>query len=403
MDDTTHIHILDIEFSGHVHQWKSLIIDCNLRSQMIETDMVNATRLIIFDLHNYPYILDQIGTIYDIDPVFLRAAYLIRTPRGFYNGVSQCVPEFLAGGQPRNLDLGYGWAGVILPRYKDNCNLLLVSAPYSRNSPDVNPYGHGDEKSIYFGVTQFSKVYLEALLKRDNHFFVEAHKDPLRLLLPVLEIHATYLYEGLVYADRCLREGIQRRKQNPELVENAWSALRMMRHDGMRPFSCFHQYDNDHNDGKVQHSIEFKNLARRFRCIAEQISLTEALARDYLQHHIGLFSLEESRVSIKQSKVALEEGRRTKLVTVLAIFFVPISLSTSIFGMNINELNESGQSIWVFIVSTVMIVGATMMIWGFMYQFQKYNSLPRSGDSELKPWHTRSSCLLQLVFQGHII
>lgn len=92
------------------------------------------------------------------------------------------------------------------------------------------------------------------------------------------------------------------------------------------------------------------------------------------------------------------------VVTVLAIFFVPISLSTSIFGMNINELNQSGQSLWVFIVSTLVILAATMMIWGLMYQFQKYNSLPKKTYShESKPWHTRLSCLLQIIFRGHII
>ncbi|KAI0845574.1 hypothetical protein F5Y00DRAFT_245880 [Daldinia vernicosa] len=72
--------------------------------------------------------------------------------------------------------------------------------------------------------------------------------------------------------------------------------------------------------------------------------------------------------------------------------------------MNINELNENGQSLWVFIATTVSIVAATMILWGFMYQLQKYNSLPRiSSRYEGKPWQTRLGRLLQLVFRGHII
>ncbi|KAI1090967.1 hypothetical protein F5B19DRAFT_296271 [Rostrohypoxylon terebratum] len=375
MDDSSNnlIHILYIESSGCFDKWKV---------RRLDEDRLYLTR--------------QVGAMYDINPEFFRALLMNCGYDNLYGNTKHHVPGFLAGDRPRYLDMGYGWASVIIPHYKNNCNIVLVSASLLRNPTIATPYNNSDHIDLL-------RRYSEALLKRDVHFFVEAHKDPLRLLLPALDIHATYLYRGLVYADQCLREGIQKRQEKPDLVENAWSLLRMMRHDGMGPFSCIQQYDNDHNDGKVQHSAEFNDLARRFRCIAGQISLTEALARDYLQHHVGLFSLEESRASIKQSKVALEEGRGTKLVTVLAIFFVPISLSTSIFGMNINELNDSGQSLWVFIVSTVVILAVTMMIWGFMYQFQKYNSLPRLGRREWEPWHTKLSCLLQLIFRGHII
>lgn len=115
---------------------------------------------------------------------------------------------------------------------------MLVSTSYSFNSPVQNPYDSFDTKNIYFGFHRLSEVYLEALLKSDEVFFTEAHKDPLRLLLPLLEIHATYLYEGLVYSDRCLREGITSRQEKPYFVENAWGALRMMKHDGMGPLRC---------------------------------------------------------------------------------------------------------------------------------------------------------------------
>lgn len=73
--------------------------------------------------------------------------------------------------------------------------------------------------------------------------------------------------------------------------------------------------------------------------------------------------------------------------------------------MNIHELNENGQSLWVFILRTVLIVGTTLVIWGAMYQFQKYNSLPKKSVyyNEGKSWPTRLHRLLQLVFHGHII
>ncbi|KAI0182622.1 hypothetical protein EV127DRAFT_487922 [Xylaria flabelliformis] len=393
------IYILDITALGDTYQWKAKADTIALSTELTEKELTDGgTRLIIFVPLNRIYIQQHTGAMYDVDPGFFRAVLMSCESDGYYKGVKHHVPEFLVGGRPQHLDLGYGWAGVIYRR--GNCNIVLLSASYSSSvSAERNWYNEND---TYLDFVKFHEEYLRALLKLDKQFFIEVHKNPLFLLLPVLDIHAVYLYKGLIHADQLFRQGRTSRREKPELVEEAWSALRMMKHDGMGPLDCVRQYDNDYNGNKIQESEEYKRLAERFRCIKEEISRTEALARDYLQHHVGMFSLEESRVSIKQARVALEESKRTKLITVLAIFFVPISLSTSVFGMNIYELNENGQPIWVFILTTILIVAATMILWGFMYQFQKYNSQPKDIRKEGKNWWTRSATLCQLVFQGHI-
>ncbi|KAI0009043.1 hypothetical protein F4779DRAFT_618019 [Xylariaceae sp. FL0662B] len=325
------IHILDITSSGEIHQWHVDIhqwhVDIQTRElsqELRETDLIDGTRLIIFGPNDRSYVQDHAGVMYDVDPGFFRAVRMNCDGYGRYNGVDHRVPEFLAGGRPQYLDLGCGWAGVIIDR-NDNCNIVLVCAPkYPGELDDVgmaafmpslfqNIHDGFPDHDTYLRLVDFSGKYLKALLKRDKHFFAEAHKDLLLLLLPVLDIHAIYLYEGLIDADKRFRLGRTRRQENPDLVEKAWGALRMMRHDGMGPLDCIRQYDSDHNHHKVQRSKEYKDLAKRLKCIGKQISLTEALARDYMQHHVGLFSLDESRASIKQSKVALEESRRTKL------------------------------------------------------------------------------------------
>ncbi|KAI1734578.1 hypothetical protein F4680DRAFT_453856 [Xylaria scruposa] len=380
----SHIRILDITALGEIREWDVRQNNQDTLSKKLEeTELTDGTRLITFDPTDRKHIQDQIGAMYDVEPGFFRAVKMNCDPDGYSNGVNHRVPEFLVGGRPQYLDLGYGWAGVI--RRKGNCNIVLLST-----SPDAF---HGQGKD----------TYIQALLKLDRHFFVDVYKNPLLLMLPVLDIYAAHLYNAFIDADRALHEGRMSRKEKPGLVERAWDALRMMKHHGMRPLDCVRQYDSDHNGYRIQGSEEYRNLVERFGCIEKEIARTEALARDYLQHHVGMFSLEESRASIKQAKVAFEESRRTKLITVLAIFFVPISLSTSVFGMNIDELNASGQSLWVFILTTVLIVAVTMILWGFMYQFQKYNSLPKDGEKEGKPWSTRSAALCELIFRGHTI
>ena len=51
--------------------------------------------------------------------------------------------------------------------------------------------------------------------------------------------------------------------------------------------------------------------------------------------------------------------KRIFLVTVLASVFVPISLASSIFGMNIQEINQSGHSIWTFVVCAFSMLALT--------------------------------------------
>lgn len=51
------------------------------------------------------------------------------------------------------------------------------------------------------------------------------------------------------------------------------------------------------------------------------------------------------------------------LVTILAFVYVPLNLATSIFGMNIKQLNHSGQSLWVFFVTAVVALLVTGGSW----------------------------------------
>ncbi|KAI1813115.1 hypothetical protein GGS20DRAFT_586813 [Poronia punctata] len=359
--------ILDIDALGHVNLWSSSFRDGDPTERFRQRNPIGGTRLIVWNGEDgitrivelfYKRLVDRLR------PRWETKAFAARYEDEYG------LPDFVVEGRSNVFDLGYETI----------------------------------ERFIVF------KPYLGALQKRAAHFFVEANKTPLLLLLPLLYVHARCLCDSLVSNDRMLRWAMATPQTNPASFNTVWCALRIMKHDVMRPLDSVRQYDRHHNRGGIQKSKEFKYLSKLFGSVEKEISRLETLARDYQQHHVAVLSLEESRASIKQAKVALEESKRTKLVTVLAIFFVPTSLSTAIFGMNIRELNEDGQPIWVFILTTVLVTAGTMMLWGFMYQFQKYTSLPKlpklSFDEENPEYYTRRkrlSVLCQLVFRGHTI
>lgn len=100
-------------------------------------------------------------------------------------------------------------------------------------------------------------------------------------------------------------------------------------------------------------------------------------------------------------------------VTLLAFIFIPISLATSFFGMNLQELNASGQPFWVFAVTAWAIFSTALFIWGILYQWTKFNHAPyrdttptltlwEGSDVRINIWR-RIGLVLWLLFHGHII
>ncbi|EMR86505.1 putative mg2+ co2+ transporter protein [Botrytis cinerea BcDW1] len=86
-----------------------------------------------------------------------------------------------------------------------------------------------------------------------------------------------------------------------------------------------------HENDKIQPVID------RHRKRLQRARELEQYVRDTLQCNVGRVSLMESRKSIQQSNTL---GR----LSVLAFIFLPISLVTWFFGMNISELTGSGAS-----------------------------------------------------------
>ncbi|KAI9818024.1 MAG: hypothetical protein M1827_000648 [Pycnora praestabilis] len=104
--------------------------------------------------------------------------------------------------------------------------------------------------------------------------------------------------------------------------------------------------------------------------VLQQARRVEIEIRDFLQLEVGRLSLEESKKSIEQSQIAIDEGKRgntVKLITILAFIFIPLNLATSIFGMNIQELNGSGKRLWSFFVTAIAISFLTFNFWFVSY------------------------------------
>ena len=78
------------------------------------------------------------------------------------------------------------------------------------------------------------------------------------------------------------------------------------------------------------------------------------------------------------------------IVTILAFIYVPLNLATSIFGMNIQQLNESGKSLWVFLLTAFVTLAVTGCLWLLIELVNGYQIWQR-GRPKVSPNITTSS------------
>jgi hypothetical protein len=59
------------------------------------------------------------------------------------------------------------------------------------------------------------------------------------------------------------------------------------------------------------------------------------------------------------------------IVTVLAFIFIPISLASSIFGMNVQQINETGHSIFPFIYTSIVLLTISGLSYSFRHSVKR--------------------------------
>ena len=132
----------------------------------------------------------------------------------------------------------------------------------------------------------------------------------------------------------------------------------------------------------VAEGLLYRQIKEESISIAEEACRLEAEIRDHLQLQGSKLALKESKKSIELSNHQIYEGKRVKIFTVLAFFYVPLNLATSVFGMNLQQLNRSGTSIGVFLGTAAILLFVTGVSWLFIEGVQDGRVLLRRLEKE---------------------
>ena len=95
-------------------------------------------------------------------------------------------------------------------------------------------------------------------------------------------------------------------------------------------------------------------------------------------------SAEQAQLSNRQAILSGEQAQRSAWLTQLATLYLPLSVLTGIFGMNLREINDSHVPFWWSLVVLAILVVCTGMIFFGLQAFhrRKHHKAPSTVESE---------------------
>lgn len=100
----------------------------------------------------------------------------------------------------------------------------------------------------------------------------------------------------------------------------------------------------------------------------------DALLNETFKLFMSSIAIQDSKVSIEQAKVSNEQAQRTTRITQLAFIYVPLSFVTSVFSMNVKELNGTGQRLWAPILLLVVTILITLAVFWALSRFGRWRT-----------------------------
>lgn len=107
--------------------------------------------------------------------------------------------------------------------------------------------------------------------------------------------------------------------------------------------------------------------------------------------------IRDAQNSAQQARESLKQTKQAMLLTGLAAVYLPLSLATGIYGMNVQEINDSGHSIWYFFVTMLALFLVTFCTLVFARWLQiRYESPKPKKEADNQPGLGRRQSVLRI-------
>ena len=206
------------------------------------------------------------------------------------------------------------------------------------------------EREIY-GLDQRVQIFEEMLQLSDSSFLESANDEPLEYLCPLIRLAIQGVSSTISDLRLLFRHWPLNTNKNITVVAET-HAQTIRRVESLRHLT---QTLATHCSLVAsRHSEVLLHVQKYSNCVLDDGQGLCELVQGRIQIETGLASIRESQRSI-------EEAVSVKHLTQLAFIFIPLTYSTSLFGMNIEEMTGNGPKLWIFVLISVCISGTAFI------------------------------------------
>jgi hypothetical protein len=238
---------------------------------------------------------------------------------------------------------------------------LPVLPPISNTTPPLDPLERNSQLGYCLG-------FLSSL---HDYKIKSSNEEPIAYTVPFLHLFQAYFSHHMHQLRKTHWEWLHHELGGPlisqterdNLIFESWNASRSFLEDFSSLTEQLKDYVGELSQGQTiqpSPSLIGAALAKHHEMIAQSRTL-EQHVRDTIQLNVSSLALRESRKSIEQA----DSVRR---ITFLAFVFLPLSLVTSFFGMNIEELTGTGAPWSVFGIATATLCALVLMVCVWMWK-----------------------------------
>jgi hypothetical protein len=94
-------------------------------------------------------------------------------------------------------------------------------------------------------------------------------------------------------------------------------------------------------------------LQADYECLRERAQMTSS-------RHNEVVAILMNTMMITESHEAIVQAKKVSRLTSMAFIFIPLSFTTSFFGMNVQQMSQQTTSIWVWVVTSSIITGTAI-------------------------------------------
>ncbi|KAJ0413771.1 hypothetical protein BJY00DRAFT_296319 [Aspergillus carlsbadensis] len=246
----------------------------------------------------------------------------------------------------------------ILPTYLHSPKIALVG-------PALVEPPHVGAQQPWRGYASISKLYGRLL----DPFC--AHQDPFYALTEIFTISAFSVNQGLNLVEQCMDSQTTTSISDMQAsLENLRQAKAFVRTQ-MAQLQISLAFIETQGPAGVKWPRATETKQRELNAAA-----AAELSRDYGHLHKRATALMERigsesewlmhRAMLNESQRAFSQGSRVARLTFLAFLFIPLSFTSSVFGMNVVEFvgtDQADLSIWSWVVLSVAVFSGSLLLW----------------------------------------